>query len=785
MAESRERSKFKQNPPLVVPRSQRERMVELRYDILGILLLCLSTFLFVCNMYPDATGVIGRLFLSKVMIPLFGKGVLLFPVYTAVLGLFVVFGYAYVHFFLRFIGLLTGFFSFITLIELFVNGKFLSFSWQHNDHGGGLCGYVISYFLQWLMGIKGAYIFIVTMALISMLLIFDIKVRDVLRFLMAVFFVIVRVLRKLFSFRLRRATESIATPVTAARTSRAATKKAIVPIVEDIDTSVTPAHQEDPAATEKQREAIRKKLFGDTLSEATAQDPLATTPEKSSVTAELPRIAIQTELPLSTPMTYNLPSIDLLNDHKTAGFKKQSLQEEIIKTTQRLEDTFASFKIDAKVVSISQGPAVTRYELQPAPGVKVSKIVNLADDLALSLAASGIRIEAPIPGKSVVGIEVPNKNVETVNLISLARTEKFEDKIDKLLVAIGLDIEGAPVFMNLAAMPHLLVAGATGSGKSVCINTLIISILLRATPMEVRFLMIDPKQVELSSYNGIPHLLAPVVTDPSKAAATLKWAVLEMNNRYEEFAKIGARNLEAFNLKVEEMTREYTEDADKVFIPSKKPYIVVIIDELADLMMVASGDVETMIARLAQMARATGIHLVVATQRPSVDVITGLIKANIPSRISFAVSSQIDSRTILDAMGAEKLLGKGDMLYKPVGAMKSKRVQGVYISDKEINKIVNFVKQNGAPQYVDEVVNIKADDFKLEEDAEADPEGDALFLEAKQIIQSTGQASTSFLQRKLKIGYNRAARIMDEMEQKGIISAYDGDSKTRTVLKYD
>ncbi|OGH94171.1 MAG: hypothetical protein A2X42_00130 [Candidatus Margulisbacteria bacterium GWF2_38_17] len=755
----------------------RQKISDVRYDIIGIVFLCLGIFLFISNIYPDATGIIGGTIVSALLHSIIGKGVFILPIYISLVGIFMLFGYVYIHFGLRLIGVIVGFFSIISLLELFKSGIISRFTWPPSFNGGGIIGYLISYLLQLIVGIKGAYIVIIASVLCSLLLIFNIKVKDILIVSLILSKKILLIIKKIIIILFKKQAPVIAKEKPQKKFEKHFAVEAFVkgePSIEETEKIID---------KEKQKEDIRKKLFPEV--NPVEKDKKESLKKEEKKQESPPPILSKSLDTIDDSISYQIPSINLLNDYKTASFKKQNIQEEIIKTTQKLEDTLASFKIEAKVVSISQGPAVTRYEVQPGAGIKVSKIVNLSDDLALSLAATGIRIEAPIPGKSVVGIEVPNKTVEMVNMLSLAKTDKFADLSDKLLVAVGLDIEGAPLFMNLAEMPHLLVAGATGSGKSVCVNSLIISILLRAAPTEVRFLMIDPKQVELSNYNGIPHLLAPVVTDPSKAAATLKWAVLEMNKRYEEFAKIGARNLEAFNIKVEEMGKEYTEEVDKIFIPQKKPYIVVIIDELADLMMVASSDVETMIARLAQMARATGIHLVVATQRPSVDVITGLIKANIPSRISFAVSSQIDSRTILDVMGAEKLLGKGDMLYKPVGAMKPKRVQGVYISDKEINKIVSHAKLNGVPQYVDEVVNIKADDFEMDTSSKEEDGQDELFNEAKQLIQSTGVASTSFLQRKMKIGYNRAARIIDELEKRGIISTYEGDAKSRQVLKFD
>ena len=445
----------------------------------------------------------------------------------------------------------------------------------------------------------------------------------------------------------------------------------------------------------------------------------------------------------------------------------------VMDTATKLQKTLYSFGVSAKVENVSVGPAITRYELKPAEGVRVSKIANLADDIALNLAAESIRIEAPIPGKQAVGIEIPNKENEIVHFREIIESSAFQDHKSKLAFGLGKDVAGEPVVTDIAKMPHVLIAGATGSGKSVCINTLISSIIYKSKPSEVKLLMVDPKVVELSVYNGIPHLLIPVVTDPKKAAGALAWAVQEMENRYQIFAKKGVRDIKGYN--------EISKQEDTGVLPQ----IVIIIDELADLMMVASKDVENSICRLAQKARAAGMHLVIATQRPSVDVITGIIKANIPSRISFAVSSQIDSRTILDMVGAEKLLGKGDMLFYPAGATKPTRVQGAFVSDKEVEKIVDFIKANGEVKYNEDIIEQIENANKTEKDLEAeqaDDDGtDPLLMEAIDTVVDTRQASTSFIQRRFKVGYARAGRIIDQMEERGVISGYQG-SKPREVL---
>jgi len=465
------------------------------------------------------------------------------------------------------------------------------------------------------------------------------------------------------------------------------------------------------------------------------------------------------------PKPYKLPGINLLDRPSSAG--KSGNAADYMSIARKLEATLESFGVRAKVLDVARGPAVTRYELQPDVGVKVSRIVSLTDDIALALAAKDIRMEAPIPGKAAIGIEVPNNEVSIVTLREVLETQPFQESSAKLTIAFGRDISGQPIVGNLAKMPHLLVAGATGSGKSVCINGIITSLLYKAKPEEVKFLMIDPKMVELNVYNGIPHLLAPVVTDPRRASLALKKIVVEMEKRYEKFSKSGTRNIEGYNALM--MSGD---NPDAVL-----PYIVVIVDELADLMMVAAGDVEDAICRLAQMARASGIHLIIATQRPSVDVITGVIKANIPSRIAFGVSSQVDSRTILDMVGAEKLLGRGDMLFLPMGASKPIRVQGAFLSDGEVESVVTYCRGQAEAEYIEDLVP------EIDDSVSDAPEEmlDELFDQAVQIVLEAKQASVSLLQRRMRIGYTRAARLIDSMEAKGVVGPYEG-SKPREVL---
>lgn len=469
---------------------------------------------------------------------------------------------------------------------------------------------------------------------------------------------------------------------------------------------------------------------------------------------------------------YEYPPLELLSKPSKKTLKGGA--KALTDTAAKLQKTLYSFGVSAKVENVSVGPAITRYELKPAEGVRVSKIANLADDIALNLAAETIRIEAPIPGKQAVGIEVPNKEKQAVHLREVLESEEFQNNNSKLTVALGKDVAGNTQLADIAKMPHVLIAGSTGSGKSVCINTIITSIIYNAKPSEVKLVMVDPKVVELSVYNGIPHLLIPVVTDPKKAAGALAWAVQEMDNRYELFAKKGVRDLKGYNHVIEKENENV-----------KLPQIVIIVDELADLMMVAAKDVEESICRLAQKARAAGMHLVIATQRPSVDVITGLIKANVPSRIAFAVSSQVDSRTILDSVGAEKLLGKGDMLFFPAGAPKPSRVQGAFVSDEEVEKIVDFVKSNGTATYSEDILetieNNNKTDKEIAMEKDEDDDTDPFLMDAIETVVETGQASTSFIQRKFKVGYARAGRIIDQMEERGVISGYQG-SKPREVL---
>ena len=546
----------------------------------------------------------------------------------------------------------------------------------------------------------------------------------------------------------------------------------------DIDSGVTPENPELDAIFAKDRFALDggKHIFSETDAASAQADEKPEQTEKIKMTKQelaLEEAKVKEQIESAqeseTPK-YIFPPIELLTPDKQSS---AGAAAELKTTAEKIVDTLKSFGVDTHLIDVAQGPTVTRYELAPSAGVKISKITGLSDDIALCLAASGVRIEAPIPGKAAVGIEVPNKNVRTVYLRSLIDSPKFKGA-GKLCFCLGMDLGGERIIADISKMPHMLIAGSTGSGKSVCINSLVVSILYNASPDEVKLIMIDPKVVELGVYNGIPHLMLPVVTDPKKASGTLSWAVSEMTKRYQLFADNNVRNLEGYNAL-----------CDSTGQP-KMPQIVIIIDELAELMMVSPHEVEDAINRLAALARAAGMHLVVATQRPSVDVITGVIKANIPTRIAFSVSSQVDSRTILDMGGAEKLIGRGDMLYCPIGAPKPIRVQGCFISDKEIESVVNFIKKQGEAKYDDAIMDEiekctkESAGGKKGGSAADDDDGDSMLDAAIDVVVECGQASTSLLQRRLKLGYARAARIIDQMEERGVVGPAQG-SKPREV----
>lgn len=527
-----------------------------------------------------------------------------------------------------------------------------------------------------------------------------------------------------------------------------------------IHTAASADGLEIPQNMQKEEPAVQKETV------ISRQKPVAKLPEKEETVPCRHK----------TGKKYVFPPVSLLKkpDHGNSGSSRAQLKE----TAYHLQQTLKTFGVNVTITDISEGPSVTRYELQPEPGVKVSKIVNLADDIKLNLAASDIRIEAPIPGKSAVGIEVPNKENSTVALRELIESREFRNFPSKITFAVGKDISGQVIVSDIAKMPHMLIAGSTGSGKSVCINTIIMSILYKAHPDDVKLIMVDPKVVELSVYNGIPHLMIPVVTDPKKAAAALNWAVSEMSERYKKFADMNVRDLKGYNREIENMKSSGKED-----VPEKMPQIVIIVDELADLMMVAAHEVEESICRLAQLARAAGIHLIIATQRPSVDVITGLIKANMPSRVAFAVSSGVDSRTILDMNGAEKLLGKGDMLYYPQGFPQPVRIQGAFVSDSEVSSVVDFIKNHCTGDGYNKEIEEQIKNLHSAGGSAGSPpdEKDEYFIQAGKYIIDKEKASIGMLQRVFKIGFNRAARIMDQLADCGVVGEEEG-TKPRKIL---
>lgn len=734
------------------------KKIQFKKEVIGIIVLAIAFFLYLGNKYVLSTGIIGQFVFGHVLDAVIGKGKYVLPHFFAVTGLVILFGSNFTREKTRVPGITYGFIVYLMTLELQYGMVTSEFHLRPiGSHAGGIIGYCLTFVFKSFFGFHGLKIILISSVLISLLMIFNLTLLEVLT-------LVINSVQNgvdLFFNSIQKMNKQKKT-----KTKTVSEKKTRIGRKETVKKEI----KQKPEPVKPLRISVKKE----------EKD------EEQLSALDLHRI----ERVESQYEDFMLPDLKLLSEMKVvAKDRVKKMEGEMNITIQKLEETLESFKVNARVVSTSQGPTVTRYELQPGFGVKVSKIVNLSDDIALNLAAKGVRIEAPVPGKSVVGIEIPNKESQIITMMPLAKDERFIFSASPLFIALGKDLEGKSVYADITKMPHMLIAGATGSGKSVCVNSILISILLRNTPNTVRMILIDPKKVELNVYDDIPHLIAPVVTDAKKAAVTLRWCVREMERRYEEMAALGVRNIDGYNKRIAEIMEERDnlpeEEQNEFFVPRKHPYIVVVIDELADLMLAAAAEVETSIARIAQMARAVGLHLIIATQRPSVDVITGLIKANIPSRISFAVSSQIDSRTILDGMGAEKLLGKGDMLYKPVGSMRATRIQGVYISDKEVHSIVKFVKSQGKPEYLQEVVDLKAEDLKdlKKSSKEASQDDfDEFYEDAKELIIQNKVASISYIQRKLRIGYNRAARIMDQMEEAGIVSAPDAEGKGRKVL---
>jgi len=696
---------------------------DISWEIRGLLAISFG-IIGIFSIYTNAVGVIGK-FISRNLKGFSGQAAVLIPIVIIVLGIYCLYYKRKPTFSARMAGVIITFTVIVFLFHLHTHSTLLDMSFIDRlrksadlgaqGHGGGIFGEVGLSLLISIFGTTGSTIMISTFFIIGLILSTGKSITTILK-----------------KIKLPAKDKNITI------NSPKANEK--IKVVNNISIDSSSSDNEiitKSAVSSSEKEEIQKTEH---VKEAKDDDV----------------IIINNQV---DEKEYKFPPISLLRKNPV---KENSFSEkELLNSARVLENTLKSFGLQAKVIQVNCGPTITRFEIQPSPGIKVSRNVNLADDIALSLATTDIRIEAPIPGKSAVGIEVPNKTKSLVVLREVLESAEFSKSSSKLTVALGKDISGKPMVADLSEMPHLLIAGATGSGKSVCINTIISSILYKAQPNEVKLMMIDPKVVELAVYDGIPHLITPVVTDAKKAAAALNWMVAEMERRYQTFAEEGVRDITRYN---------------EVNSDNPMPKILVIIDELADLMMVSPREIEDSICRLAQMARAAGIHLVVATQRPSVDVITGLIKANIPSRISFAVSSQVDSRTILDMSGAEKLLGKGDMLFFPVGASKPIRIQGAYISEEEVEKLVDYCKKQSQPVYEKNL-----SDFEEVVVDNANEETDELFDEAVKIVLDSGQASISMLQRRLRIGYARAARLIDEMEQRGIVGSYEG-TKPREVL---
>lgn len=739
---------------------------DIKFEIIGVSMILASVYVYI-SLFSSSAGIVGEK-IKLLTLGIFGLGAYIFPILVMILGIAWVYMKGEMKVNIKFYSFCI--FLIATLIALFL-AKYGQIENAGSDwldtvkfcygegaqySGGGAVGGAFGYAFVKLFGMVGTIAFIIGLYIISVLMFTETSFVRVLDFLKQTFMKLLEKLKEAVKVRPKfkdrdaviesKQEEDLFIQEEEARIKNIDKKIKILDFTKKFDESFkdkkegTPEKQIENALLKEQREKSNKPEAQDKGENVINLVPVENKKYKN----------------------YKLPSTGLLflpPENKSGNAKK-----EVMNNVKILDETLKNFGVSANISQVSVGPTITRYELQLSPGVKVSKILSLADDISLSLASPGIRIEAPIPGKAAIGIEVPNKDISTVYLREVLESDEFKNHKSKLAFALGKDVAGTNIVADLAKMPHLLIAGSTGSGKSVCINTLIASVLYKATPEEVKLLMIDPKVVELSIYKNIPHLLIPVVTDPKKAAGALNWAVMEMTERYKKFANNNVRDITGYNA----MNKEGID---------KLPQIVVIIDELADLMMVAPGDVEDCICRLAQMARAAGIHLVVATQRPSVDVITGLIKANIPSRVSFAVSSQIDSRTILDMGGAEKLLGKGDALFYPVGEAKPVRVQGAFVSEKEIEKLVTDIKEQVPPSYNEDVIKELDQSFEVPDDGDVDE----LLKNAIEIVVESGQASILMLQRRLKVGYSRAARLIDQMEERRIIGGYEG-SKPRKVL---
>ncbi|HZK40855.1 MAG TPA: DNA translocase FtsK 4TM domain-containing protein [Atribacterota bacterium] len=697
-------------------------------ETISIIIIAFSLLYVFAFIFNDRMGIVGKIIVQTATRNI-GLGAYIFPILLLLLGILILFNYKPPNPYHKLFGI-----SFLFVILLiFIHLKLLlldnSYSLSIKGAGGGLLGYNFANSLYLYFGIKGAYLVLISLSLISALFITEVSY----------FYIFSNLGNKIkITFNnIYNISKSIRTKIS--KISR---------------------HKEEPDYKEYKEDKMPKRIF-----------KIKRTRKKEKKLEEEKMLDRDYKESNQEPKVdiYQVPPLSLLSDSYAED--KTDIKLNIEENVKTLEKTFTNFGIDAKVVGVIHGPTVTRYEIHPAPGVKISKITNLSNDIALSFAVASVRIEAPIPGKNAVGIEVPNRKRINVYLKEVLQSSEFQNGKYKLPIALGIDIGGKPIIADLTELPHLLIAGATGSGKSVCINNIILSILYKLSPEKVKFLMIDPKRVELNVYNGIPHLLIPIVTDASQAIKVLNWSISEMEKRFKIFAEAGVRNLAGYNEYVINMNNE-TEPL---------PYIIIVIDELADLMLSSPVKAEESLCRLAQMTRATGIHLIIATQRPSVDIITGSIKVNFPSRIAFAVSTQVDSRTILDVNGAEKLLGNGDMLFSPVGASKPIRAQGAFVVEKEIRNVVSYLtKHSPSTEYEQEVLEYKKSKGLSRETEEE--EEDELFNDAVSIIINSKQASISILQRKLRIGYTRAARLIDVMEEKGIVGPYDGRNPRKILI---
>jgi len=697
-------------------------------EIISIIIIAFSLLYIFAFIFADRMGIVGKIIVQTATRNI-GLGAYIFPILLLLLGILILFNYKPLNPYHKLFGI-----SFLFVILLvFIHLRLLlldnSYPLAMKGAGGGLLGYYFANSLYLYFGLKGAYLILISLSLLSALFITEISY-------FYIFSNLGNKIKKIFNN--------------------------IYNISKNIGTKISKIlrHKEKPDYKEYEEDEMPKRIF-----------KIKRTRKKEKKLEEEKILDRDYKESNQEPKVdiYQVPPLSLLSDSYAEN--KTDTKLNIEENVKILESTFVNFGINAKVVGVIHGPTVTRYEIHPAPGVKISKITNLSNDIALSFAVASVRIEAPIPGKNAVGIEVPNRKRINVYLKEILQSSEFQNGKYKLPIALGIDIGGKPIISDLTELPHLLIAGATGSGKSVCINNIILSILYKLSPEKVKFLMIDPKRVELNVYNGIPHLLIPIVTDASQAIKVLNWSISEMEKRFKMFAEAGVRNLAGYNEYVINMNND-TEPL---------PYIIIVIDELADLMLSSPVKAEESLCRLAQMTRATGIHLIIATQRPSVDIITGSIKVNFPSRIAFAVSTQVDSRTILDVNGAEKLLGNGDMLFSPVGASKPIRAQGAFVVEKEIRNVVSYLmKHSPSTEYEQEVLEYKKSKGLLRETEEE--EEDELFNDAVSIIINSKQASISILQRKLRIGYTRAARLIDVMEEKGIVGPYDGRNPRKILI---